>query len=124
MNIVAISGNLVEDVTTKTSKDGIKVVNGTLAVPRPFSAKKEIDYIPFVVVGNISEYVEKNGKRGAFVEANGIWLRNVWKDSDGEYHETNKCRVNEIKIIGKLASDYSKPKEEQPKDLTDDDLPF
>lgn len=122
MNKIFLQGNLVDNVRVFTNKDGVKVIKGIIAISRR-TKKKESDYVPFTVMGNSVDYVEKYGKKGAKTLVEGSWYHSSYKDKDGKTKSNDTCLVDEIKIFIESPAVES-VQEEQPLDISDDDLPF
>ena len=131
MNVVMISGNITKDIRTTTTKDGVVISNGTVAVNRKYSKTKETDFINFVAIGNNGNYLAKYGKKGSFAEIIGRWQNKKWTDKSGVVHYDNELVVDDVKIVGGKQTENSteEPMGEEeivvkPNEIADDDLPF
>ena len=99
MNNITISGNLTADATVRTTGEGKKVANFTVAVR---GNKEHTDFIRCVMFGPAVDYVEKYGKKGArAVVAGSLHIGSYEKD--GNKIPTADVFVRDIELTAKPA---------------------
>ena len=124
INQVILVGRLVKDFALYG-----KVARSTIAVERNFG--KGTDFIDLCAFNKTADYCVKNARKGILVSVVGTW--NTYKNSEGV--TCHSCAINEFTILewkNSPQEDEEEPddlpvapdEEEEPIDITEDDLPF
>lgn len=123
MNIVILTGNLVDKPEIKTFKEDSKVAYGCLAVRRDFK-KEETDFINLVAFNKLADYLDNYAHKGDKCEIVGHWQVRKWEDKDGKTRVENECVVEKIICYKKSLSRDEKAEKKEQAELDDADLPF
>ena len=123
MNVIAITGNVCKDLELTYTKNNKAVLENTLAVNKGIKnadGNYDSDFINFVCFEKKAEYLKNYAKKGSKLEINGKLRTDNWKDEQGNYHNKVYVVADAVKII----SSSNGKKEENPLEITDEDLPF
>ena len=113
MNNINISGNLTADATVRTTGEGKKVANFTVAVR---GNKEHTDFIRCVMFGPAIDYVEKYGKKGArAVVAGSLHIGSYEKD--GVKMPTADVFVRDIELNAKFEKADAPAEDAEPEEL-------
>lgn len=126
MNIVILTGNLVDKPEFTVYADDKKIATCCLAVRRDFN-KEETDFINLVAFNRIAEYLEKYAHKGDKCEIQGRWQVSKWEDKEGKTRFDNDCIVSKIVCFKKALSRderAEKKESEETVEVAEDDLPF
>ena len=83
MNVVALIGRWTKENELRYSQNGTAVLKNGLAVNRPFSKDKEVDFFDITVFGKIAENTANYTKKGMLVGIEGRLQQNRWEDQQG-----------------------------------------
>jgi single-strand DNA-binding protein len=122
MNIWNGTGRLVKDPEMKTTENGKKFINFTIAVPKQYN-KNQADFVDCQVWNKSAEYLLKFGKKGMRIEISGAITTNI----NGENKYTTVIS-NTIDLIFENTSSNNEnnddKKEEVKEEVSKDDMPF
>lgn len=118
MNFVVLLGRLTKDPELRRTNDGTAVVSFSLAVNRPHSREKEVDFIDCVAWRNTAEFIAQYLTKGRQIALTGEMRVRDWTAKDG----TKRRSVEVIADTVEFAD--SKPKAEPPIIEDDDELPW
>lgn len=124
MNVIAITGNLCNDIELKYTANNKGYVENTVAVrkeKKDENGNYESDFINFVAFEKKAEYLGRYAKKGNKVEVVGKLRVDTWKDKEGNTKSRTYVVADKIQLL------TSKPKEEAKTpiiDFDDDALPF
>lgn len=115
MNIVAMSGRLVEDVELRQSKSGKPYCTLTIAVQKP-KDHKEVDFFDCIAGGQTAEFLAKYGKKGDAFEIYGSLTLREFTDKNNVKRRKPEILLNNVSfaLTRKQVSDND----------TDNDMPF
>ena len=135
INKVILVGNLGNDPEIKTTNNGNKVANFSLATSETWKDKQsgekqeKTEWHRVVIFNqNLAEIVEKYVKKGSKVYVEGSLQTRKWTDDDGQEKRITEIVLsafngNIILLDGKSAS-KSEPEKETSNDEPDDKIPF
>lgn len=133
MNVISLTGRLVEDVRINYTNAGKEVANGTIAVQRNFKnneGKYDADFIDFTCWGKkalvMAEYIKKGDKFGLSGE-----LRTRLREKDNVKFKVSEVNVQDFDLPDKPKTN-TQPQQEtnpyeghaEPVDVSDSSLPF
>lgn len=102
LNQVMFVGRLVNDPTIKTTENGKKVSNITIAVPRSYkneNGEYDTDFIDCVLWNNIAENTVEYCKKGDLIGIQGRVETNIYENESGEKRKTTNVVAEKIKFI-------------------------
>ena len=132
MNKIILTGNLTKDLEIRTTKDGIEIGNGTIAVTRPFKnvdGNYDSDFFYFVIF-KPGEYVKKNLLKGTKILLEGELRTRTYEDKNKIKRIvteifTNKIEVLSSKVVNEFEGLHTKTDYKQNEVVVEDkDLPF
>ena len=135
INKVILVGNLGNDPEIKTTNNGNKIANLTIATSESWKDKQsgekqeKTEWHRVVIFNqNLAEIVEKYVKKGSKVYVEGSLQTRKWTDNDGQEKRTTEVILSNFKgeitlLDGKSAS-KSEPEKETSNDEPDDNIPF
>jgi single-stranded DNA-binding protein len=97
MNVVTITGRLVDTPKALTFKDGGAAV-GKIAVENPFAKDKKADFFQFIAFGKVGEILVKATK-GSMIALNGRLSQNDYKKPDGTWVNSNRIVIDRFDFI-------------------------
>ena len=106
INNSSLSGRLTKDPEIRYTKDGIAVVEFTLAVSR-FYKRDETDFIRCVGMNKTAELIAQYLKKGSLVGVEGRIQTRTFEGQDGKKVYITEIFVNQCHFL------ESKPKEEE-----------
>ena len=120
MNKVILVGNLTRDVELKYTQSGKAYVRAGIAVNRPFSKNKEVDFFNLVIWNKLAEICDKYLHKGSKIVVEGR-LQTSTYEKNGVKHNAVEVVVDGIEFAdGKKGGsnnrndvdDYPPPDEE------------
>lgn len=140
MNVVNITGRLVDDIRLSATNNGIEVANGKMAVQRKFKNSQgeyEADFVEFTVWRGAAPVMANYIKKGDFFGISGH-LETKLRDREGVKYNEVKVIVDDFDFPVKPKSNNQSNKQNnqqqrnddpfadngEPIDISDDDLPF
>lgn len=99
MNKTIITGRLVRDPEMKTSQSGIAVTNFSVAVDRPMSKEKAVDYFDCVAFRKTAEFVQKYFMKGKPIMIEGHMQSRKW-EKDGVKRTSWELVVDNVEFFG------------------------
>lgn len=124
MNVIAITGNLCNDIELKYTANNKGYVENTVAVrkeKKDENGNYESDFINFVAFEKKADYLNNYAKKGNKVEIVGKLRVDTWKDKEGNSKSRTYVVADKLQLL------TSKPKDEAKTpiiDIDDDALPF
>ena len=106
INTSSLSGRLTKDPEMRYTKDGIAVVEFTLAVTR-FYKRDESDFIRCVAMNKTAELIAQFLKKGALIGVEGRIQTRTFDGQDGKRVYITEIFVNQCHFL------ESKPKQEE-----------
>lgn len=110
MNIVLLSGNLVEKPELRSLESG-DVVNFTVANTKKFTSKdgekkEETIFVNCTAWNQSARFLSEYCDKGTKVMVEGSWRTDKWQNDEGENRYKDGVRVNRLEKLS-----YDKPKE-------------
>lgn len=140
LNRVVIVGRLTKDPDLRYTPNGVAVANFTVAVNRPFSnqqGNREADFINCVIWRTQAENLAKYMSKGSMVGVDGRIQTRNFEGQDGkrvfmtevvaesvQYLESKNSSQSNNQSSNQSNGQQEPYSEENPPDLSDDDLPF
>lgn len=134
MNVLIVSGNITRDPEIQTTKSGMKVAHGTIAVQRERKTpdgEKITDFIDFSAFDKKAEYLQAYAHKGDRLEMRGRLESRKYTDRNNQERTAWELIVDSATAFSKKedkpeAKPEETPKEERPTyaDAAFDDLPF
>lgn len=84
MNKVILSGNLTRDPELKTASSGKAYARAGIAVNRPFSKDKTVDFFNLLIWDKSAEAMNKYLAKGSRILVEGRLQTSKYKDKDGK----------------------------------------
>jgi single-strand DNA-binding protein len=112
MNNVSIMGRFCYDHDINATKNGKKVLNNVVAVPREYlnaDGEREADFIHITAYGNTADFLEKYFVKGSLVAIEGTINSSSWEDDKGEKRRSTYITVRNVSFTGELQTEQ-KPK--------------
>lgn len=127
MNVIAISGNIAENIELKTTQEGTPVCSFSVAVRRPGTNDKT-DFFKVVTWRKTAEFVSRYFTKGQRIEVNGILTTRKWQAKDGSKHSVCEIVASEVgfgeRKQERTEGQAQPPEDEYPVFMNDEDLPF
>ena len=138
INKVMLIGNLGKDPEMKYMTSGDAIANLTLATTENWKDKagekqEKTEWHRVSMFGRLAEIAGEYLKKGASIYIEGKLQTRKWQDKEGNDRYTTEIVANEMKMLGgKPGADRqereshtpSAPKERQPGEDMEDDIPF
>lgn len=106
MNKFFISGRLTRDPETKYSQSNTAFVRVGIAVDRPFSKNKEVDFFNLVAFGKTAEFMGKWLAKGSKILVEGRVQVETYDDKDGNKRKDVSVVVDKVEFAdSKKSSD-------------------
>ena len=128
MNKVILSGRLTRDPEVKYSKNDKAYTRVGIAVDRPFSKDKEVDFFNLVVFGKTAEFLGKYFSKGSKALVEGHVQIDNYEDKEGLKRTSVDVIVNAVEFADSKKKDSGGNRDNKrddfdiPPDL--DDTPF
>lgn len=100
MNKVFLSGNLTRDVELKYTQSGKAYVRGSIAVNRPFSKDKIVDFFNLLVWDKSAEAMNKYLAKGSRILVEGRLQTSKYKDKGGDERTSTEIVVENWEFAG------------------------
>lgn len=126
MNTVNLIGRLGKDNDLRYTQSGKPVLSNTLAVTRKFknaNGEKETDWINFVMWGKGAEIFSNYAHKGSQVGLVGSIQTRNYENKQGQKVYVTEVNVTDFDFLDSKEQSYQ-PKEAEPVDISDNDLPF
>ena len=124
MNKIFISGNLTRDPEVHYTQSGKAVAKMGIAVNRPFSKEKEVDFFNLTAWEKTAEFCGRYLTKGSRVLVEGRLQNNIY-EKDGVKHYAEKIIVENVEFAGgKSEKKTNEPKDDFDGSPVDDDMPF
>lgn len=126
LNVCTLMGRFTHSPEVRTTKNGLKFMKFSLAVPRSKASaegKRETDFIDFVAWGNTAEFICKYFKKGDPVAITGSLATRNYEDKQVNKRKACEVIVKEVNFCAAKKSD-SQNEDEGFTDISDEDLPF
>jgi len=103
LNSIFLGGRITKDAELKKTKDGISMLQFTIAVNRSQKKGDEYeDYVSFIefapIYGGYAEKMEKHLKKGVYCNVEGHVKTNYWVSEDGKKHQELQVVPHQGKI--------------------------
>lgn len=98
MNKAILIGRLTNDITLKTTANGVQVCSFTLAVDRRFknqSGERETDFIQCVAWRKTAEFIANFFGKGSRIAVCGAIQTRTWDDEQGTRHYVTEVIIDE-----------------------------
>lgn len=113
MNSVTLVGRLASDAQTSFTKDGMCILNFTVASDKYSKDKnKSADFIPVTLYGKLGESLGRYLVKGKSVSVTGKLDTDSYKNSEGTTVYTWKVIADEVRLNGDGGRDRRAPEEE------------
>lgn len=119
LNNVNLMGRLTEAPEVKSTTNGIKVANFTLAINRDYE-QKQTDFIEVVAWRKTAEFAEKYLQKGQLIALNGRIQTRTYEDKSGNNRKVTEVLANNLYFTGK----NNDKKQDEEIDVDYEDLPF
>ena len=93
-----LSGCLTKDPEVKYSQNGNAFVRVGIAVDRPFSKNKEVDFFNLVTFGKTAEFLGKYFVKGSKLLVEGRLQNSSYTDKDGNKRTANDVVVDNVEF--------------------------
>lgn len=93
MNKVYLSGNLTHDVEVKYTQSGKAYARAGIAVNRPFSKDKAVDFFNLLIWDKSAEAMNKYLAKGSRILVEGRLQTSKYKDKDGNERTSTEIVV-------------------------------
>ena len=126
MNKIFISGNLTRDPEIRYTQSGKAVAKMGIAVNRPFSKEKEVDFFNLTAWEKTAEFCGRYLTKGSRVLVEGRLQTYSYEGKDGVKRSGVDIWIDNIEFAG----GKTEKKSDEPKDewdgapVDDDDMPF
>lgn len=100
MNKVILTGNLTRDVEVRYTQSNKAYARAGIAVNRPFSQNKEVDFINLLAWNKTAEFMEKYFSKGSKILVEGRLATSKYKDKDGNERTSTEVIVDNIEFAG------------------------
>lgn len=140
MNIIVIIGNLVRDIETRYTKNGVPVSNGTIALNNSKRQangefENEASFFDFVMIGDRHEKIMPYLIKGKRIGITGELKQDRWITSEGKNRSTIKIIAHKFDFLSTYENQPSIQKEHIESNINkepiytnnnenDDDIPF
>lgn len=101
MNAVTLVGRLTRDPEMRHTSGGIAVTTITLAIDRPYSKKKETDFIDVIVWNKRAEVVNQFMTKGRLIGVTGKLQSSSYNDSDGIRRKAVRVVADDVQFLDK-----------------------
>lgn len=105
MNKIFLSGRLTKDPEVRYGQSGNAYARVGIAVDRPFSKNKEVDFFNLVVFGKTAEFLGKYFSKGSKLLVEGTLQTSEYKDKDGNDRKGVDVIVNAVEFADSKKKD-------------------
>lgn len=99
MNVVALIGRWTKEHELRYSQNGTAVLKNSLAINRPFSKDKEVDFFDITIFGKVAENTANYTKKGMLVGIEGRLQQNRWEDQQGNKRSRVEVLANAVEFL-------------------------
>ena len=126
MNKVFISGNLTRDPEIRYTQSGKAVAKMGVAVNRPFSKEKEVDFFNMTALEKTAEFCGKYLTKGSRVLVEGRLQTYSYEGKDGFKRSGVEIWIDNIEFAGSKSEKKSDERQGEfnGEPVNDDDMPF
>jgi len=124
MNKIFLSGNLTRDVELKYSAQDTAYARVGIAVNRPFSKNKEVDFFNLVAFGKTAEIMNKYLAKGSRIIIDGRLQTSKYKDKDGTERTSTEIIIDNFEFANSKQKAADNSDFPNSKDVNDLDTPF
>ena len=124
MNKVILSGNLTRDPELKYTHSGKAYVRNAIAVKRPFSKDKEVDFFNIVIWDKLAEICAKYLSKGSKVLVEGRLQNSKYKDKDGNERTATDIIVEGVDFADGNRKSAAPTDDFEGEPVDPDDMPF
>lgn len=110
MNKIFLSGRLTKDPEVKTAQSGKAYTRVGIAVDRPFSKDKEVDFFNLVVFGKTAEFLGKWFSKGSKILVEGRLQNSSYKDKEGNDRIATEVIVDNVEFADSKKKDSGNAK--------------
>lgn len=106
LNVVALTGRLVEDPELKTTGNGVSVCSIRLAVDRdyaPQGQERKVDFINVVAWRGTAEFISKYFRKGQIIAVNGSIQTRQYEDRRGNKRTAVEVVAGSVSFCGSKA---------------------
>ena len=121
MNKVFLTGNLTRDPELKKAQSGKTFARAGIAVNRPFSKNKEVDFLNLLAWEHTAEFLDKYFSKGSRLIVEGH-IQTGSYEKDGVKHNTFDIVVSQIEFAGSKKKTARDDFDGEP--VPEDDTPF
>lgn len=125
MNRITLSGNLTRDPEVRYTQSGKAYARLGIAVNRPFSKDKAVDFFNLVAWDKTAEIIGKYMSKGSRILVDGRLQTSKYKDKDGNDRTSTEVIIENFEFAGdnkKKSADPDDPYSGEP--VYDEDTPF
>lgn len=131
MNKIILIGRLAQDPELRYTAEGVAVAGFALAVDRPFSETKEVDFIKIVAWRKTAENAAEYLKKGNRTAVEGRLQMRKYENKEGENKIVAEVVAEKIEFLESKKETATikpippvPPAKKKPTTVTDDDNPF
>lgn len=104
LNSVQLSGRIVRDSGIRTTADGIKILDFSIAVNRARkdgngNFTEEGNFFPLAIFGDYAEKMQPYLKKGQRIIVEGFLVQNKWTAEDGKTRSATEIGVGKIHLV-------------------------
>lgn len=123
MRVMTISGNVGNEPEIRQTNSGMNVANFSVAVRRNRPDKDgsyNSDWVRCSLFGKRADVIERYFHKGSHVVVTGDWGFDTYQGNDGTQHTNLTLNVQGYDLPDRKSS----KKQDEPVDISDDDMPF
>jgi single-strand DNA-binding protein len=115
LNHAYVVGRIGNDIEVKQTKNGVDVVDFTLANNRDYGDNTRVNWVRCRAYKGLATMMGQYVKKGIRVGVSGELTVDRWQDPDGNWKERTYILVNEFQFLDANKSDNSSSKQDAPK---------
>lgn len=120
LNQTVLVGRLVADPEVKKLKDGKKVSNMTIAVPRSYkneNGEYDTDFIDCVMWNNVAESTKEYCHKGDIIGVKGRIQTDTYETENGEKRKTTEIVAEKVTFLSSKPLDKDDEEKDEDQDL-------
>ena len=120
LNQTVLVGRLVADPEVKKLKDGKKVSNMTIAVPRSYkneNGEYDTDFIDCVMWNNVAESTKEYCHKGDIIGVKGRIQTDTYETENGEKRKTTEIVAEKVTFLSSKPLDKDNEEKDEDQDL-------
>ena len=120
LNQTVLVGRLVADPEVKKLKDGKKVSNMTIAVPRSYkneNGEYNTDFIDCVMWNNVAENTKEYCHKGDIIGVKGRIQTDTYETENGEKRKTTEIVAEKVTFLSSKPLDKDDEEKDEDQDL-------